>query len=104
MKDNYTEEAEQLQNELEEHRQEYTRFSSAYSKGNKRITAFVKFKNKKALTREMLTELVEKIIIHGTDSIEIVWRYEDEYKALCDLVGMSGNVIIATDLRKAGGQ
>jgi len=46
---------------------------------------FVKFKKHKALTRDMLTELVERIIIHGADSIEIVWRYADEYKAVCEL-------------------
>jgi len=120
MKDSYTEEADRLQNELAELQQEHTRLSSAYSKDNKRITAFVKFKSQKALTREMLTELVEKIIIHSTDSIEIVWRYEDEYKALCSFVGINGEVgltaistnnaidsddaIVTTDLKKAGGQ
>ena len=54
----------------------------------------------------MLTELVEKIIIHSIDSIEIVWRYEDEYKAICGLVGMAGMVSTADsiNLGKAGGQ
>jgi hypothetical protein len=43
----------------------------------------LKFRKSKALTREMLTELVEKIIIYSPDSIEVVWRFDDEYKAVC---------------------
>ena len=93
MKDGYTVEADRLQSELAEHQQEYARLSSAYSKDNKRITAFLKFKSQKILTRDMLTELVERIIIHSSDSIEIVWRYEDEYRAVCGLVGLANKAI-----------
>jgi len=111
MKDEYTTEADNLQSELTEYQQEYEQLSSAYSKDNKRITSFLKFKSQKVLTREMLTELIERIIIHGTDSIEIIWRYEDEYRAICGLVGFADEVICGSvdladkaHLAKAGGQ
>ena len=102
MKEGYAEESNLLQFELSGHQEEHARVSSAYSKDNERIASFLKFKNPKALTREMLTELVEKIIIHGTDSIEIVWRFEDEYKALCSLADATHNP--DADTGKAGGQ
>jgi len=90
MKDDYADEAERLQSELAEFEQEYARLSSVYSKDNERIVSFIKFKKQKALTRNMLTELVEKIIVHGTDSIDIVWRYTDEYNAVCELAKAGG--------------
>jgi hypothetical protein len=90
MKDGYTADAERLQSELEGLEQEYARLSSVFSKDNERIAAFVRFKKQKALTRELITELVEKIIVHGDDSVEIVWRYADEYNAVCELAKAGG--------------
>ena len=111
MKDEYTTEADCLQSELAEHQQNHARLSSAYSKDNKCIALFLKFKNQKVLTKEMLTELIEKIIVHSMDSIEIIWRYKDEYKAICGLVGLADNVICGsvdlagkTSRERAGGQ
>ena len=85
MKDDYAEEVERLQSEFAELEQEYTHLSSVYSKNNERIKSFLKFKKQNAMTREMLVELVEKIIVYSVDSIEIIWRYADEYNAVCDL-------------------
>jgi hypothetical protein len=86
MKDDYASEATQLHSELAELEREHARLSSAYSKDNERIASFLKFKKQKALTRDMLVELIERIIVHAPDSIEIVWRFADEYRAVCALV------------------
>ena len=85
MKDGYAEEAERLQTEVEALEQEQARLSGLFSKDNERIAAFLKFNKQKALTREMFTELVEKIIVNGPDDIEIVWRFADEYRAVLEL-------------------
>jgi len=90
MKDDYTAEAERLQSGLVELECEQERLSSVFSKDNERIASFVKFKNHKALTGDMVSELIEKIIVHGADRIEIVWRYEDEYNTVCDLAKAGG--------------
>jgi len=90
MKDEYSDEAERLQSELERLEQERIRLTSVYSKDNERIASFLKFKSQKALTREMLSELIEKIIIHGDHSIEIFWLFADEYRAACELAKAGG--------------
>ena len=90
LKDGYADEAECLQAELAGLEAEHTRLSSVFSKDNERVSTFVKFKKHKALTRELLAELIEKIIVNGTDNIEIVWRYADEYNAVCELAKAGG--------------
>ena len=90
MKDGYAEEAELLQSELLGLEMEHARLSLVYTKDNERMALFLKFKQQKALTREMITELVEKIIVHGVDRIEIVWRFVDEYRAVCDMAKAGG--------------
>lgn len=85
MKDEYTDGVDRLTAEVARLGSEYQYQQSAYSKNNERIAAFLKFRKSKALTREMLTELVEKIIVHSPDSIEILWRFDDEYRAVCAL-------------------
>ena len=83
MKDEYTDEAERLTAAVARLEDEYQYQQSAYSGNNERIAAFLKFRKSKALTREMLAELVEKIIVYKPDSIEITWRFDDEYRAAC---------------------
>lgn len=85
MKDEYTNEAERLTAEAARLEGKYHYQQSAYSINNKRIVTFLKFKKSKALTREMLTGLVDKVIVNAPDDIEIVWQFADEYKAVCAL-------------------
>ena len=85
MKDEYTDEADRLTAEAEQLEAEYQRLQATYTKNNERIASFLKFKKSKTLTREMLTTLASKIIIHGSDSIEILWQFADEYSAVCAL-------------------
>lgn len=85
MKDEYTSETERLTSEVARLEEDYQNRQAVYYKNNERIISFLKFKKSKSLTREMLTELVDKIIVHAPDSIEIVWRFADEYSAVCAL-------------------
>lgn len=34
----------------------------------------------------MLAALIDRIYIDGNDGVEIVFRYRDEYNALCDFI------------------
>ena len=90
MKDKYIAEAERLQTELADFEREHERLSTVFTKDNKRIASFVKFKNQKALTGDMVSELIEKIIMHSADTVEIIWRYADEYNAVCDMAKAGG--------------
>ncbi len=41
-----------------------------------------KYRNKRKLSKEMVEELVEKVIVHEDKSMEIIFRYDDEMKKL----------------------
>lgn len=41
-----------------------------------------KYRNKRKLSKEMVEELVEQVIVHEDKSMEIVFRYDDEMKKL----------------------
>lgn len=50
------------------------------NKSNKFIEEFSKYNNIKELTKDIVENLIEKIIVHYDGSIEIVWRFKDSYK------------------------
>ena len=50
------------------------------------LQAFTQFQSCAELTRDMLTALIERIYIDENDGVKIIFRYRDEYKALCDFV------------------
>ena len=85
MKDAYVDEADRLTAEAETLEAEYQSLQATHTKKNEHIASFLRFRKAKSLTREMLTELVEKIVVNGIDSYEIVWRFADEYSAVCAL-------------------
>ena len=41
-----------------------------------------KYQSKRKLSKEMVEELVEQVIVHEDKSMEIVFRYDDEMKKL----------------------
>ena len=56
---------------------------SEHTPGNRFLTAFGKFKGEDTLTKEMAQTLIERVYVDGNSNIEIVFRYRDEYRALC---------------------
>lgn len=50
------------------------------------LQAFTQFQSCAELTRDMLAVLIERIYIDENDGVKIIFRYRDEYKALCDFV------------------
>ncbi len=55
------------------------------AKDNKWYAAYYKFRDRKELSRLMLTELVEKIHIDGDKSVRVMLKYQDEMKKLVGL-------------------
>lgn len=58
------------------------------------IDNFKKYKNLKELNRLVLVVLVQKIIIHENKKIEIVFNYQDEYNALCQVIDSAKNALL----------
>lgn len=57
-----------------------------YTPENLFLQAFTQFQTPTVLTRDMLTALVERIYIDEHDGVEIIFKYRDEYKDLCDFL------------------
>lgn len=51
------------------------------------LTSFIKHKNITHLSRELLIELVDKIIIHSKSEIEIKFKFVNEYKKILKFIG-----------------
>lgn len=57
-----------------------------YTSENLFLQAFTRFQTGEELTRDMLITLVERIYIDEYDGVEIIFKYRDEYQALCDFI------------------
>ena len=57
-----------------------------YTSENMFLQSFTRFQSCDGLTRDMLTALIERIYVDGQDGVRVVFKYRDEYKALCDFV------------------
>lgn len=54
-------------------------------RANQWIKTFADNQNIRQLTREMLLDLIEKIIVYEDSRLEIIFKYEDEYKTACKI-------------------
>lgn len=81
----YKQQAEEAQQVISALEQEALN-SKQYTSDNLFLQAFTKFQSCGSLTRDMLTALIERIYIDEQDCIEIVFKYKDEYLALCDFI------------------
>lgn len=66
--------------------------SKQYTSENLFLQAFTRFQSCDTLTRDMLTALIERVYISGDDTVEIIFKYADEYKTLCDFVERSADI------------
>lgn len=57
-----------------------------YTPENLFLQAFAQFQSCDELTRDMLTALIERVYIDEHDGVEIIFKYRDEYQALCDFI------------------
>ena len=75
---------------LERVRQEERKAKEGQGKGRQWIEAFKKHRNIEALDRRTLMELVDRILIHEGHSVEILFRYRDEYQRAGETIENSG--------------
>ena len=47
------------------------------------VENFIKYQNVTELSREMVLELVDVVIVHDKNNIEIIMTYQDEFKEAC---------------------
>lgn len=85
LRERYQKQAEEAERTIAALEQEELR-GRQYTPENLFLQAFTQFQPPTALTRDMLTALVERIYIDEHDGVEIIFKYRDEYKDLCDFL------------------
>ena len=71
--------------------------ASEYEKGvtgeNEFIAHFIKYKNIQALSRPMVVELIDEILVHEGGRIEITLKFQDAYKKLMEYIELNKDAI-----------
>ncbi len=82
LKSRYKAEAEEAERQIEALTRQQVE-ESEHTPENRFLTAFGSFKGEDTLTKEMAQALIERVYVDGNSNIEIIFRYRDEYRALC---------------------
>ena len=80
-KKSYMDEQERLLDEVEEKKREAEHFEKSYSGDAEMAIVYQKHDGFEVLTKEVVRDLIEKIIFYGKGRLEIRLRYEDELQA-----------------------
>lgn len=78
LKRKYDADAAQFDAELAELERAQFLYTKTLTMQNEWITAFRKNQRKKVFTRKLAVELINRIIIHKNDLIEVIWNFRDE--------------------------
>ena len=81
MKARYTSEAENHKAKIEELKR-LMESAKAYTGENRYLASFSTFQGNETLTRELLTALIDRIEIMENNRVNIVFRYQDEYRLI----------------------
>ncbi len=82
LKSRYRAEAEEAERLIEALTRQQAE-ESEHTPENRFLTAFGSFKGEDTLTKEMAQALIERVYVDGSSNIEIIFRFRDEYRALC---------------------
>ena len=82
LKSRYRAEAEEAERLIEALTRQQAE-ESEHTPENRFLTAFGSFKGENTLTKEMAQALIDRVYVDGNSNIETVFRYRDEYRALC---------------------
>lgn len=82
LKDSYNEKEINLKEEREKIEKNLTSIDDNLNKDNKYLKNFLKFKNSKILTKELLNILVKEIVVYDKTTIKITFNYADEYNKI----------------------
>lgn len=82
LNEEYSERIEKLEHHADELTEAMEGYRHTLMRGTELREAIEKFRNKRKLSKEMVEELVERVIVHEDKSMEVVFRYDDEMKKL----------------------
>ncbi len=82
LKNSYNEKEIKLKDEREKIEKDLTSIDNNLNKDNKYLKNFLKFKNSKVLTKELLNILVKEIVVYDKTTIKITFNYADEYNKI----------------------
>lgn len=86
MKKTYTRRRNKAEELAEAIREEMNRELSGSTENRAWMDHFRKYQNVDALDRAMVVTLVERVLIYREHRIEIVFRWQNEYQALAELL------------------
>lgn len=85
-KNNYLEKEKELNKNKENLQKQILDLENNLSKENKYLKNFLKFKNTKVLTKELLQILIKEILVNNNNTIQITFNYMTEYNTLLNEV------------------
>lgn len=86
LKDKYKIEIQKLEMELDSLKEQMDSLSSIVTEDNKFIQSFIQYGKIERLTRSMLLELIDEIVIHNDKSIEIHFKLQDIFKLTVEYI------------------
>lgn len=84
-----------LRSRLDELSLQKHRLDTMLTPQNPWITALKKFKKNKAITGEMISELIERVEIFSDQSVSICFRYRDEFESLLGFIEAESEVRVS---------
>ena len=84
-----------LRKRLDELSMQKHRLDTMLTPQNPWITALKKFKKNKAVTGEMISELIERVEILSDQTVSICFRYRDEFESLLGFIKAEGEVRVS---------
>ncbi|MGN1058950.1 MAG: recombinase family protein, partial [Clostridia bacterium] len=93
LKQNLTEKIENLDKMIANLTETAKSYEEGVNDENEFIAHFKKYGKIKSLTRAILTELVEEILVHEDKKITIVFKFQDPYKEAMDYIEMNKDIV-----------
>lgn len=93
LKQNLTEKVETLDKMIASLTETAKSYEEGVNDENEFIAHFKKYGKIKSLTRAILTELVEEILVHEDKKITIVFKFQDPYKKAMDYIEMNKDIV-----------
>lgn len=84
-----------LRSRLDELSMQKHRLDTMLTPQNPWITALKKFKKNKAITGEMISELIDRVEIFSDQSVSICFRYRDEFESLLGFIEAESEVRVS---------
>lgn len=84
-----------LRRRLDELSMQKHRLDTMLTPQNPWLTALKKFKKNKAITGEMISELIERVEIFSDQSVSICFRYRDEFESLLGFIEAESEVRVS---------